>query len=57
MQVPNSSHQGMDLVDAVLVDEEAIGSGNKPGTGAKILHGHDALKRFLNNLNSTHPVV
>ncbi|KAI7756290.1 hypothetical protein M8C21_032835, partial [Ambrosia artemisiifolia] len=40
-EVPN---QG---IDAVVVDEEAIGSVDKPGVGAKILYGNDALKRYL----------
>ena len=52
-----SSNQQANFVDAVLVDEEAIGSVEKPGTGAKILHGMDALERYLNKLNSTDPVV
>ncbi|PWA77056.1 hypothetical protein CTI12_AA228630 [Artemisia annua] len=34
-----------------FVDEEAIGSVEKPGTGAKILHGIDVLERYLNKLN------
>lgn len=52
-EVPNPE---IDLVDAVVVDEEAIGSVDKPGTGAKILHGNDALKRYLDKINSTNPV-
>ena len=56
-QIPNPPNQQADVVDAVLVDEEAIGSVEKPGTGAKILHGMDALERYLNKLNSTDPVV
>ncbi|PWA69362.1 clp protease, ATP-binding subunit ClpX [Artemisia annua] len=55
-EVPNPPNQQADFVDAVLVDEEAIGSVEKPGTGAKILHGIDALERYLNKLNSTDPV-
>lgn len=54
-EVPNPPNQGMDSVDAVVVDEEAIGSVDKPGTGAKILYGNHALQRYLNNLNSTDP--
>lgn len=30
-----------------MVDEEAIGSANKPGTEAKILRGDGSLERFL----------
>ncbi|CAI9771995.1 unnamed protein product [Fraxinus pennsylvanica] len=37
---------GDDLIDAVLVDEESIGS-EKCGCGAKILHGKGALDRYL----------
>ncbi|XP_071736979.1 CLP protease regulatory subunit CLPX1, mitochondrial-like isoform X2 [Rutidosis leptorrhynchoides] len=55
-EVPDPPCQGTDSVDAVLVDEEAIGSVDKPGTGAKILYGNDALERYLNNLDTTDPV-
>ncbi|CAI9304520.1 unnamed protein product [Lactuca saligna] len=55
-EVPNPPHQGADFVDAVVVDEEAIGSEEQPGTGAKILYGINALQKYLNNLNSTHPL-
>ncbi|KAL4580542.1 hypothetical protein LXL04_016740 [Taraxacum kok-saghyz] len=48
-EVPNPPHKGADFVDAVVVDEEAI------GTGAKILYGNNALQTYLNNLNLTHP--
>lgn len=34
-------------VNAVLVDEESVGSTSSPGCGAKILHGDDALKNYL----------
>lgn len=45
-QIPDAK-QGKDCVDAVLVDEEAIGSVDRPGCGAKILYGDGALERFL----------
>ncbi|KAI3754993.1 hypothetical protein L1987_54785 [Smallanthus sonchifolius] len=48
-EVPNPPNQG---IDAVVVDEEAIGSIDKPGTGAKILYGNDALKRYLYSTQS-----
>ncbi|KAI3707771.1 hypothetical protein L2E82_36578 [Cichorium intybus] len=51
-EVPNPPNQGVDVVDAVVVDEEAIGSEQQPGIGAKILHGNNALQTYLNNLNS-----
>ncbi|ONK77316.1 uncharacterized protein A4U43_C02F5280 [Asparagus officinalis] len=38
---------GDERVDAVVVDEEAIGSGDKPGRGAKILRGDGALDHYL----------
>ncbi|KAD4179653.1 hypothetical protein E3N88_28244 [Mikania micrantha] len=47
-EVPSPPNQG---IDAVVVDEEAIGSVDKPGTGAKILYGDDALKRYLYSTN------
>ncbi|XP_022738729.1 CLP protease regulatory subunit CLPX1, mitochondrial-like [Durio zibethinus] len=37
---------GDDLIDAVVVDEEAIGSEGR-GSGAKILYGKGALDRYL----------
>ncbi|KAJ0972922.1 hypothetical protein J5N97_020881 [Dioscorea zingiberensis] len=39
---------GNDRVDAVLVDEESVGTINKPGSGAKILRGDGALDCYLN---------
>jgi len=38
-----------------VVDEEAIGSDNKPGCGAKMLRGDGALERYLseNKLKGT----
>ncbi|XP_039132915.1 CLP protease regulatory subunit CLPX1, mitochondrial-like isoform X3 [Dioscorea cayenensis subsp. rotundata] len=38
---------GNDRVDAVLVDEESVGTINQRGSGAKILRGHGALYRYL----------
>ncbi|CAL9099949.1 unnamed protein product [Musa textilis] len=38
---------GDERIDAVVVDEEAVGSVDKPGCGAKILHGDNALDRYL----------
>ncbi|KAI3780223.1 hypothetical protein L2E82_10194 [Cichorium intybus] len=37
----NTGARGKDIIKAVVVDEEAVGS------GAKILHGQDALDRYL----------
>ncbi|XP_042425413.1 CLP protease regulatory subunit CLPX1, mitochondrial-like [Zingiber officinale] len=38
---------GKDRIDAVVVDEEAIDSLNRPGSGVKILRGNGALERYL----------
>lgn len=38
---------GNERVDAVVVDEEAIGSLDSPGCGAKILQGDGALEHYL----------
>ena len=34
-------------VNAVLVDEESVGSISSLGCGAKVLHGDDASKNYL----------
>ncbi|KAJ6841526.1 uncharacterized protein M6B38_306565 [Iris pallida] len=44
-------------VDAVVVDDEAVGSIDKPGCGAKILRGDGALERYLSENESSGPVV
>lgn len=38
---------GKEKIDAVVVDEEAVGSTEKAGSGAKILHGDGALELYL----------
>uniref|UniRef100_M8CXA9 ATP-dependent Clp protease ATP-binding subunit clpX n=1 Tax=Aegilops tauschii TaxID=37682 RepID=M8CXA9_AEGTA len=38
---------GNERVDAVVVDEEAIGSVDRPGCGAKILRGDGALAQYI----------
>ncbi|XP_020226958.1 CLP protease regulatory subunit CLPX1, mitochondrial [Cajanus cajan] len=38
---------GSDRVDAVVVDEESVGSLTSPGCGGKILRGDGALEQFL----------
>ncbi|KAE9617232.1 putative Clp protease, ATP-binding subunit ClpX, Type VI secretion system, ATPase ClpV1 [Lupinus albus] len=38
---------GTDRVDAVVVDEESVGSVNAPGCGGKILRGDCALKQYI----------
>ncbi|CAL9198297.1 CLP protease regulatory subunit CLPX1, mitochondrial-like [Musa acuminata AAA Group] len=34
-------------IDAVVVDEDAVGSVDRPGSGAKILRGDGALERYI----------
>lgn len=50
-EIPDAK-QGQDCVDAVLVDEDAIGSVDRPGCGAKILYGDGALEQFLHQTKS-----
>ncbi|KAJ9152371.1 hypothetical protein P3X46_025942 [Hevea brasiliensis] len=38
---------GSNRVDAVVVDDESVGSVNAPGCGGKILRGDGALERYL----------
>lgn len=45
-QIPDVK-TGDERIDAVVVDEEAIGSVEKSGSGAKMLRGDDALERYL----------
>lgn len=45
-QIPDVK-AGDDRVDAVVVDEESIGSADAPGCGGKILRGEGALDRYL----------
>lgn len=44
-QIPDI-RTGDDVIDAVVVDEEAVGSEGH-GSGAKILYGKGALDRYL----------
>ncbi|KAL6210202.1 hypothetical protein ACLB2K_021139 [Fragaria x ananassa] len=41
---------GEDRIDAVVVDEESVGSGNSPGCGGKIIQGDGALERYLREI-------
>lgn len=45
-EIPDAN-MGSERVDAVLVDEEAVGPLDKPVCGAKILFGDGALERYL----------
>ncbi|KAL2538958.1 ATP-dependent Clp protease [Forsythia ovata] len=38
---------GKDKVDAVVIDEESVGTKDAPGCGGKILHGDGALVQYL----------
>ena len=45
-QIPDVK-TGNEQIDAVVVDEESVGSVNAPGCGGKILRGEGALERYL----------
>ncbi|KAK8946994.1 hypothetical protein KSP39_PZI006982 [Platanthera zijinensis] len=45
-EIPDAN-TGSEPVDAVVVDEEAVGSLDKPVCGAKVLFGDGALERYL----------
>uniref|UniRef100_A0A2N9ES77 Clp ATPase C-terminal domain-containing protein n=1 Tax=Fagus sylvatica TaxID=28930 RepID=A0A2N9ES77_FAGSY len=45
-----------DTINAVLVDEEAVGSVDAPGCGAKILHDDDAFNQLLHEKKSGDPM-
>ncbi|WKA11848.1 hypothetical protein VitviT2T_029304 [Vitis vinifera] len=47
---------GKDRVDAVVVDEESVGSVNAPGCGGKILRGDGALDCYLAETKLKDPV-
>lgn len=54
-EIPDA-RTGDERIDAVVVDEESVGSSNSHGCGAKILYGEAALERFLSQQNNKHPV-
>ncbi|XP_057469431.1 CLP protease regulatory subunit CLPX3, mitochondrial isoform X2 [Actinidia eriantha] len=47
---------GNDRVDAVVIDEESVGSVNSPGCGGKILCGDGALEHYLAKARLKYPV-
>ena len=49
-QVPDTTLNGDEQIDAVVVDEDAVGAPDGNGDGAKILRGQGALDFFLGNL-------
>ena len=46
-----------DTINAVLVDEEAVGSVSAPGCGAKILHDDGAFNQLLPDKKFRDPMV
>lgn len=46
LQIPDIK-TGSDRVDAVVIDEESVGSVHAPGSGGKILRGDGALEHYL----------
>lgn len=55
-QIPDVK-TGEDRIDAVVVDEESVGSGNSPGCGGKIIQGDGALERYLREIKLKESVV
>lgn len=51
MQIPDV-RTGDDVIDAAVVDEEAVGNVGCVGRGAKILYGKGALDRYLTEQKS-----
>ncbi|KAI5679578.1 hypothetical protein M9H77_00805 [Catharanthus roseus] len=45
-EIPDTK-RGNDKIDAVVVDEDSVGTTNAPGCGGKILCGNGALERYL----------
>uniref|UniRef100_A0A1J3IE31 ATP-dependent Clp protease ATP-binding subunit ClpX n=1 Tax=Noccaea caerulescens TaxID=107243 RepID=A0A1J3IE31_NOCCA len=50
-EIPDES-KGSDMIEAVVVDEEAVEGEGRRGSGAKILRGKGALVRYLSKTNS-----
>lgn len=55
-QIPDVK-TGIDRIDAVVVDEESVGSVNTPGCGGKLVRGDGALERYLSEIKLKHSVV
>ena len=49
LQIPDAK-SGEKRIDAVVVDEDAVGSVDQPGCGAKILYGDGALDQYLSQI-------
>ncbi|KAL6634577.1 hypothetical protein ACP70R_027248 [Stipagrostis hirtigluma subsp. patula] len=50
-EIPDAK-SGEKRIDAVVVDEDAVGSVDRPGCGAKILYGDGALDRYLSQVKA-----
>uniref|UniRef100_A0A0D9VH92 Clp ATPase C-terminal domain-containing protein n=1 Tax=Leersia perrieri TaxID=77586 RepID=A0A0D9VH92_9ORYZ len=50
-EIPDAK-SGEKRIDAVIVDEDAVGSVDQPGCGAKILHGDGAFDRYLSEMKA-----
>ncbi|CAO2046231.1 unnamed protein product [Urochloa humidicola] len=48
-EIPDAK-SGEKRIDAVIVDEDAVGSVDQPGCGAKILYGDGALDQYLSQI-------
>lgn len=55
-QIPDTK-RGNDKIDAVVVDEDSVGTTNAPGCGGKILCGNGALERYLEETKLKDQVV
>lgn len=49
-QIPDVK-TGKDRIDAVVVDEESVGTVNAHGCGGKIVRGDGALERYLHEIS------
>lgn len=49
-QVPDATSDSDEKIEAVVLDDDAVGVPDKQGIGAKILRGEGALELFLGNL-------
>ncbi|KAL8485738.1 hypothetical protein ACS0TY_027867 [Phlomoides rotata] len=50
-EIPDAK-TGKDKVDAVVIDDESVGTKDKPGYGGKLLRGDGALERYLAEANT-----
>ncbi|KAF8693484.1 hypothetical protein HU200_038881 [Digitaria exilis] len=55
-EIPDAK-SGEERIDAVVVDEDAVGSAEQPGCGAKILYGDGALDRYLSQIKASGTVA